>query len=68
VDESVELLADGGDHARRAMSGILHADTAGEIEEAIAVHVFQDGAFGARRENRRGVSYAARHSGLSAAH
>jgi hypothetical protein len=50
------------------MAYILHADAAGEIEKAIAVHIFQDCAFSPRRKDRRGVTDAARHSGLTAAH
>ena len=51
----LELLADRGEHARRAMANIEAANAASEIEIAIAVDVLDDGAFGARGENRRGV-------------
>src|SRR5437667_12451560 len=51
----LELLTDRGEHARRAMANIEAADAASEIEIAVAVDVLDEGAFGARAENRRGV-------------
>ena len=42
------------------MADIEYADAAGEVEEAIAVHVFEHGTLGACRENRRRMRYAAR--------
>ena len=68
MDECVELFANGRNHARRAMARIHDADASGEVEEAIAVHVFEHGAFGARGKNRRRVPNAARHGCLPTAH
>ena len=47
VDQPRGLLLDGIDHARMAMAGGHHRDAGIEIEEAVAVHVFDDGAFAA---------------------
>src|SRR5437016_2972361 len=50
------------------MAGVEAADASGEIEIAIAVHVFEDRAFSARRENGRSVGRAARDGGFAADH
>src|SRR6266478_525937 len=63
-----ELLADGGEEARRAVTNIETANAAGEIEIAIAVDVFNGGALGVRGENRRGVRRAAGNSRFAASH
>src|SRR5215467_8253753 len=63
-----ELLADRGEHSRRAMPGVETPDATGKIEVAIAINVFEDGAFGARGENGRGVGGAARNGGFAAGH
>jgi len=55
-----KLLADGGEHARRAMADVEAADAAGKIEIAVAVDVLDGSAIGARGEHRRGVRSAAR--------
>ena len=48
------LLADGGDHARRPVADIEAADAAGEIDEAIAVDVFDESRL--RRARRKPAS------------
>src|ERR1700741_4850842 len=68
VNECVELFANGSDHARRAMASVDHADAAGKVEEAIAVHVLENCAFCARGKNRRRVRNATRHSRLTTPH
>src|SRR5258708_6025135 len=49
----LELLADGGEDARRAVADVEAADSASEIEIAIAVDVFDDRAIGGSGEIRR---------------
>ena len=66
VQEFVELLADGGFHARSAMASVEAADAAGEIQVAVAVDVFDPGAFGFFGENRRDELRAARDCGFAA--
>src|SRR5436309_14671350 len=62
----LDLLADRGEHAGRAMANIEAADAAGKIEIPIAVDVLDGGAFGASGENRRGVRRAAVNGRFSA--
>src|SRR5260370_6753630 len=64
----LELLADGGEDARRAVADVEAADSASEIEIAIAVDVFDDSAVGGSGENGRGVRRAARNGGFAAGH
>ena len=64
----LELLADGGEHAVRAVADVEAADAAGKIEISIAVDVLDGGAFGASGENRRGVRRAAGNGGFAARH
>ena len=45
VDQAGRLLLDGLDHARVAVAGRDHGDPGIEIEKAVAVHIFDDGAF-----------------------
>jgi hypothetical protein len=66
MQETVRLRVQRGDHARLAMAGIEAADTAGEIQVSIAVHVFDNGAFGAAHEDRGDLRYAARHGRATA--
>jgi hypothetical protein len=47
VDQAAGLLADGFHHARMAVAGGHHGDAGVEIQETVAVHVFDDGAFAA---------------------
>src|SRR5260370_35441041 len=61
----LELLADGGEDARRAVADVEAADSASEIEIAIAVDVFDDSAVGGSGENGRGVRRAARKGGFA---
>ena len=68
MNEGVQLFADCGYYARRAVTYIENADATCKIEVAIAVNVFQHCAFGARCENWRGVENAARYGGLTTAH
>jgi hypothetical protein len=48
------------------MADIEDADAAGEVEEAIAVNVFESCPFGARGENGRGVKNPTRNRGFTA--
>src|SRR6266851_5155342 len=64
----LELRADGGEYARRAMADVEATDAPGEIEIAIAVDVLDGGAFGARGEDGRGVRRAAGNGGFAAGH
>src|SRR6266481_4767635 len=64
----LELFADGGEDAGRAVADVEAADATGEIEIAIAVDVLDGGAFGARGENWRGVRRAAWNGGFAAGH
>jgi hypothetical protein len=54
----LELFAYRGRHPRRAMADIQAADASCKIEISVSVDVFDDRAFGARRENRRGIRWA----------
>ena len=49
VDQARRLLLDGFHHSRMAVAGGDHRDAGVEIEKAVAVHVFDDGAFAAAR-------------------
>src|SRR5690348_1236636 len=68
VHERIELFAQCGDHALRPVAGVLAADSAGKINQAVAVHVLDDGAFRARHENRKRLIGSARHGGGSPLH
>jgi hypothetical protein len=61
MQEAVGLRMQRRDHARLAMAGIQAADAAREIEIAVAIHIFDDGAFSTVDENGRHLRYAARH-------
>ena len=63
MQKAVQLLPHGAIDSGGAMAGVQAADTAGEIDEAIAVHIFEHSAFGFRDKHRSGVgnSRAARH-------
>ncbi len=50
------------------MSGIQASDAAGEIDQAIAIDVFDDRAFGFGDKYRRGVKSALRHGRVTALH
>ena len=54
VKKSVRLIADGRNHLRGAVAYVDAADAAGEIQQAIAVDVLDDCAFGMRGKNGRG--------------
>src|SRR4029077_3339143 len=64
----LELIADRGKHAGRAVANIEAADAASEIEIAIGGDVFDNGAVGVGGENRGGVRRAARNGGFAARH
>jgi len=66
VQEAIRLRMQRGDHARLAMPGIETADAAREIEVAVAVHILDDGAFGATYENGRQLRDAAWHGPAAA--
>ncbi len=68
VQEAVELTPDGLDHARGAVAGVEAADATGEIDEAVAVDVFDDGTFSLVDEDRRGMEGCADYGGVTAAH
>jgi hypothetical protein len=64
----LELLGDGGGHARRTVTDIQATDAAGKVDVAIAIHVFNDGSFSARGEYGRGAVRAAGDGGFAAGH
>jgi hypothetical protein len=66
MKEFVELAANGVNHSLLTMTGIRAADASGKVDVAVAVDVFQPGAFGFRDVDRRAVRKAAGH-GLGAA-
>src|SRR5882724_7302272 len=45
VEEARRLRADSADNFRRAVAGIDASDTTGEINEPVAVHIFEQRAF-----------------------
>ncbi len=57
----VELIPDRRHDARVAMPGVHHSDPAREIDEAVAVDVGKDGAFGVDDGDRGDRGHAARH-------
>src|SRR5579883_1996348 len=68
VQVHFELRAEGRSDTRGLMTHIEAADSAGEIEVAVAVNVFERGAIGGGDEDRHGVVGAARDSGFAAGH
>ena len=48
-----------------AMANVEAADAAGEVNVAIAVHVFEPGIFRFRDVHRRGVRQSARHGSIA---
>ena len=61
VKEAIELRADSiAALPARAMADVQAADAAGEIDVAIAVHIFERGAFGLGDVDRDGVAKPAR--------
>src|SRR5258705_3487452 len=63
-----ELRLHRGDYTRRAVADVEAANSAGEIEVAIAVDVIDSGAFGARGEDGSSVRGAAGNGGFAAGH
>jgi hypothetical protein len=68
VKETIELGADGGNNAIGAMTDVRTANATREIDESIAVHVFDRRALGSRGEHRRCMIDAAGHRLRAAAH
>jgi hypothetical protein len=68
MQETVELAAHSFNHARSAMSSIEAADAAREIDQPVAVHIFDDSAFRFRDEDRRGMICRLHHSGVTSFH
>src|SRR6266478_2126297 len=64
----LELFADGGEHARRAMADVEASNAASEIKIAIAVDVLDGGAVRAGGENWSGIRRAAWNGGFAAGH
>jgi hypothetical protein len=52
VQQLGRLILDGGDDLRMTVSGRGHGDAGGEVEEEVAVHVLDDGAAAALRDER----------------
>ena len=55
VDQFARLLLNGGDDLGMAVTGGGHGDAGGEIEEFVAVHVFDDDAAAALGDHRVGT-------------
>ena len=55
MNQFAGLLLDGGDHIGMAMAGGSHGDAGGEIEELVAVDVFDDDAASALGHQRVGA-------------
>jgi hypothetical protein len=68
MEKTIELRADCGNNAISAMTDVRTANPAREINEAIAVHVFDRCALGSRGEHWRGVIYTARDSASATSH
>ncbi len=68
VQEPIELAAHGFDDGGCAMSGVEAADATGEIDQAVAVDVFHDRAFGFGDKNRRGVISRLHDGGVAPLH
>src|SRR6266850_3204614 len=68
VNELLKLRPDALHYHGRAVPDVFTSDAPGKIDEAIAVHIFDYGAFSLGREHRCGVKYATRDGGLTPAH
>ena len=55
MQELVKLTAHSINDGGSAVPGVKAANAAGEVDQAIAVHVFDDGTFRLRNKDRRGV-------------
>ena len=71
MDQFARLLLNSGDHFRMAMAGRGHGNPSGEIEELIAIHIFDHNAAAAlgnqrirARVGRRNVFLIARENAL----
>ena len=68
VQKFLELFPNRCNYARRAMSRVQRTDATGEIDKAVSVHVFQNGALGPSRKNRRSVISSASDRGFAPRH
>src|SRR5580704_1036836 len=68
VKEAVELSTNGFDHTGSAMPCVEAADSTREIDEAVAVNVFDDSAFGFGDKHGRGVIGRAHDGSVTASH
>jgi len=66
VEELGSLALDGGDDARVGMAGCDDGDTGGEIEEAVGIDVFGNGAFAALHDEGIAASVGGREDGVVA--
>jgi hypothetical protein len=68
VEKCVNLSADGGYDARRAVADIGATDSAGEINVTVSIHILDDRSFRPRGEDWSGVENTARNRGIAPAH
>ena len=68
MQEAVELAAHGLDDRGGTVARVETANAAGEVNQAIAVNVFDDGAFGLVNEDGRGVEGTLGHRVIAAFH
>ena len=66
MEKVMQLRFDRRNHRLVTMAGIDTANAAGEIEKAIAVHIFNPGFLRTRDVQRRGMREPARHGRISA--
>jgi hypothetical protein len=55
MEETIELSAHRVDYGWRAMAGIQTADSAGKINQPVAIYIFDHRSFSFRNKHWRGV-------------
>src|SRR5437879_720689 len=68
MQEPIKLAANSLDNTGGAVSGIEAADATSKINEAVAVHIFDDGAFSFRNKDGRRVIRGLHNRSVTAFH
>ena len=68
MQEAIELAADSLDHLGRAMAGVQATDTPREVNQMIAVNIFDERPLGAGNEDWRRMIKAPRRGNFGALH
>jgi hypothetical protein len=68
VQESIKLAAHGVNDSGSAVSSVETANASREIDQPVAIHVFDDGTFCLRNEHRCGMMGSPHDCGIAPLH